>query len=41
MDELGIEHLVSRLEHYAATYDEKYKPAAILLKMRDEELTFY
>jgi 3-hydroxyacyl-CoA dehydrogenase/enoyl-CoA hydratase/3-hydroxybutyryl-CoA epimerase len=41
MDELGIEHLVSRLDHYAASYSEKYTPAAILLKMRDDKHTFY
>lgn len=41
MDELGIEHLVTRLEHYASSYDEKYKPADILVKMRDEKHTFY
>jgi 3-hydroxyacyl-CoA dehydrogenase/enoyl-CoA hydratase/3-hydroxybutyryl-CoA epimerase len=41
MDELGIDHLVTRLEHYAASYNEKYKPAAILIKMRDEKNTFY
>jgi 3-hydroxyacyl-CoA dehydrogenase/enoyl-CoA hydratase/3-hydroxybutyryl-CoA epimerase len=41
MDELGIEHLVSRLEHYASSYSDKYKPAEILLKMREENNTFY
>ncbi|MFT4653803.1 MAG: 3-hydroxyacyl-CoA dehydrogenase/enoyl-CoA hydratase/3-hydroxybutyryl-CoA epimerase [Kangiellaceae bacterium] len=41
MDELGIEHLVSRLEHYATSYSDKYTPAAILLKMRDEKQSFY
>lgn len=41
MDELGIEHLVSRLEHYASSYSDKYKPAEILLKMREENHTFY
>ena len=41
MDELGMEHLVSRLEHYASTYSEKYKPAESLVKMRDEKHTFY
>lgn len=41
MDELGMEHLVTRLEHYATSYNEKYKPADILVKMRDEKRTFY
>ena len=41
MDELGIEHLVSRLEHYASSYSDKYKPAEILIKMRDEKRSFY
>ena len=41
MDELGIDHVVSRLEHYASTYNEKYTPSALLLKMRDDSKTFY
>lgn len=41
MDDLGIDHLVSRLEHYASSYDEKYKPADILLSMKGEGKTFY
>lgn len=41
MDELGMNHLVSRLEHYANSYDEKYTPAKILLDMRDNNKTFY
>jgi 3-hydroxyacyl-CoA dehydrogenase/enoyl-CoA hydratase/3-hydroxybutyryl-CoA epimerase len=41
MDELGLEHLVSRLEHYAATYDEKYTPADILMNMKKNQETFY
>ncbi|GAB55657.1 3-hydroxyacyl-CoA dehydrogenase [Glaciecola punicea ACAM 611] len=41
MDELGIDHVVSRLEHYATSYSEKYTPAAILLEMRDEKRNFY
>ncbi|WP_395341706.1 fatty acid oxidation complex subunit alpha FadJ [Ningiella sp. W23] len=41
MDELGIEHLVSRLEHYASTYAEKYAPAQILLDMKEKKETFY
>lgn len=41
MDELGMDHVVTRLEHYAKTYNEKYTPAAILVKMRDQKDTFY
>jgi 3-hydroxyacyl-CoA dehydrogenase/enoyl-CoA hydratase/3-hydroxybutyryl-CoA epimerase len=41
MDELGLEHLVGRLEHYANTYDEKYAPADILVKMKNEQESFY
>jgi 3-hydroxyacyl-CoA dehydrogenase/enoyl-CoA hydratase/3-hydroxybutyryl-CoA epimerase len=41
MDELGMEHLVTRLTHYASTYSEKYTPAKILTKMRDDKKTFY
>lgn len=41
MDDLGIEHVVSRLEHYAQSYDEKYKPATILVTMRENNESFY
>ena len=41
MDTLGIEHVVSRLEHYAETYSEKYQPAEILLTMCKEGKSFY
>lgn len=41
MDELGMEHLVARLEHYASTYSEKYTPAKILVEMRDKKQSFY
>lgn len=41
MDELGVDHVVSRLEHYAETYNEKYKPAQILLDMREQGSLFY
>ncbi len=41
MDTLGMEHVVSRLEHYAETYSKKYQPAKLLLTMRDEGATFY
>ena len=41
MDTLGIDHVVSRLEHYAQSYSDKYTPADILLTMRKEGKTFY
>lgn len=41
MDTLGIEHVVSRLEHYTETYSEKYQPAEILLTMCKEGKSFY
>jgi 3-hydroxyacyl-CoA dehydrogenase/enoyl-CoA hydratase/3-hydroxybutyryl-CoA epimerase len=41
MDSLGIAHVVSRLEHYASEYSDKYAPAKILVSMRDEGTTFY
>ncbi len=41
MDSLGIDHIVNRLEHYATTYSDKYKPAELLIKMRDNKDTFY
>ena len=41
MDELGIQHMVSRLEHYANSYDEKYTPAKILREMSEEQKQFY
>ncbi len=41
MDEIGIQSLVERLEHYASTYDEKYAPANILLQMKDDGASFY
>nr|WP_136252097.1 fatty acid oxidation complex subunit alpha FadJ [Ningiella ruwaisensis] len=41
MDELGMDHLVSRLEHYAKTYSEKYEPAKILVNMQKENQRFY
>jgi 3-hydroxyacyl-CoA dehydrogenase/enoyl-CoA hydratase/3-hydroxybutyryl-CoA epimerase len=41
MDTLGLAHVVSRLEHYAATYSDKYQPAELLLTMREKGTTFY
>jgi len=41
MDTLGIRHVVSRLEHYASTVGEKYAPADVLVKMAENDQTFY
>lgn len=41
MDELGMEHLVGRMQHYASTYSEKYAPAEILVNMHKNKETFY
>jgi 3-hydroxyacyl-CoA dehydrogenase/enoyl-CoA hydratase/3-hydroxybutyryl-CoA epimerase len=41
MDTLGLAHVVNRLEHYAATYSDKYQPAELLLTMREKGATFY
>lgn len=41
MDSLGIAHVVSRLQHYTSAYSDKYEPADLLLKMLDEDKTFY
>jgi len=41
MDELGMEHLVGRLEYYATAYNEKYAPADILVSMHKNNKTFY
>ncbi|WP_371195523.1 fatty acid oxidation complex subunit alpha FadJ [Glaciecola sp. SC05] len=41
MDELGMEHLVGRLEHYASTYSDKYTPAQILIDMKEKQSSFY
>lgn len=41
MDSLGIEHVVSRLQHYAKSYSDKYEPAELLLSMSKEGKTFY
>jgi 3-hydroxyacyl-CoA dehydrogenase/enoyl-CoA hydratase/3-hydroxybutyryl-CoA epimerase len=41
MDELGMEHLVGRLQHYATAYNEKYAPADILVNMHKNNETFY
>ncbi|MFT5277006.1 MAG: 3-hydroxyacyl-CoA dehydrogenase/enoyl-CoA hydratase/3-hydroxybutyryl-CoA epimerase [Glaciecola sp.] len=41
MDTLGIDHVVSRLQHYADSYSEKYQPAELLLTMNKESKTFY
>jgi 3-hydroxyacyl-CoA dehydrogenase/enoyl-CoA hydratase/3-hydroxybutyryl-CoA epimerase len=41
MDTLGLAHVVTRLEHYASTYSDKYQPAELLLTMREKGSTFY
>lgn len=41
MDKLGIQHLVSRLEHYQQFLGDKYTPAAILKDMAEKKTTFY
>jgi 3-hydroxyacyl-CoA dehydrogenase/enoyl-CoA hydratase/3-hydroxybutyryl-CoA epimerase len=41
MDELGMEHLVGRLEYYATAYNEKYAAADILVSMHKNNKTFY
>ncbi|MFC4698843.1 fatty acid oxidation complex subunit alpha FadJ [Glaciecola siphonariae] len=41
MDELGLAHLVGRLEHYSASYSDKYTPADILVRMNKNQETFY
>ena len=40
-DELGIERLVERLEHYSNTVSERFKPADMLLKLVNEDKGFY
>jgi 3-hydroxyacyl-CoA dehydrogenase/enoyl-CoA hydratase/3-hydroxybutyryl-CoA epimerase len=41
MDTLGIAHVVSRLQHYAESYSQKYQPAELLLTMSQDGKTFY
>jgi 3-hydroxyacyl-CoA dehydrogenase/enoyl-CoA hydratase/3-hydroxybutyryl-CoA epimerase len=41
MDSLGINHVVSRLEHYRDSLGEKFAPATVLLQMKEENKTFY
>ncbi|GLR72031.1 fatty acid oxidation complex subunit alpha FadJ [Agaribacter marinus] len=41
MDEMGVDSIVERLRHYAEVYDEKYKPADILIDMQNNKKTFY
>ena len=41
MDKLGLDSVVARLAHYQALYGDAFKPADILLKMRDERTSFY
>ena len=41
MDTLTLDHVVTRLQHYAESYSDKYQPADILVKMQEERRTFY
>lgn len=41
MDTLGIGAVVARLEHYAETVDERFKPCQLLQDMAKEGQTFY
>ena len=41
MDSLGISEVVSRLNHYSETVDEKFKPADILCTMAEKKESFY
>ena len=41
MDTLGISEVVSRLNHYSDTVDEKFKPAEILCSMAEKKESFY
>lgn len=41
MDSLGLKHVVTRLNHFASTVDNKYAPADILVKMAEADEQFY
>ncbi|RUO30528.1 fatty acid oxidation complex subunit alpha FadJ [Aliidiomarina sanyensis] len=41
MDSLGIAHVVERLEHFAKTEGDRFKPCALLLDMASEGRSFY
>lgn len=41
MDNLGLDTVVERLSHYQQSHGDAFAPAQLLLKMRDEKLTFY
>jgi len=41
MDTLGIKHVVERLNHYASTVGDKFAPADVLVKMAEDNSTFY
>lgn len=41
MDTLGIKHVVSRLEHYTSSVGDKFAPAEVLVKMAENDQTFY
>ena len=40
-DERGIGEIVHRLNHLAQTVDQRFKPCGYLLKMGQDNLTFY
>jgi len=40
-DTLGLPHVVERLEHYAAQYGDRLKPAPLLKEMAEEGWTFH
>jgi len=41
MDAMGISNVVEKLTHYAETVDKKFTPAECLVKMAEENKTFY
>ena len=41
MDKRGIATIVDRLQHYQNLYGERFKPADVLVKMKQNQETFY
>merc|ERR1712098_887971 len=41
MDQLGIKHVVARLNHYATAVGDKFTPAEVLVKMAENDQKFY
>ncbi|RDX38449.1 fatty acid oxidation complex subunit alpha FadJ [Kangiella sp. HD9-110m-PIT-SAG07] len=41
MDSLGIDNVVARLEHYQKLHGDRYAPAEVLLKMKDNSDSFH